>query len=106
MATRRLKDSLPGLWVEDALCRVVGDEIFFPPDDKPVSRDFYRTAKRICRRCPVRLKCLDYGLDETYGVWGGTSPAERRTLRMNAALARDNEQRVRYALPEQRTSRN
>lgn len=81
VASRRLKASLPGLWVEDALCREVGDEIFFPPDDKPVSRDFYRTAKTVCRRCTVRMKCLEYGLDENYGVWGGTSPAERRSLR-------------------------
>lgn len=82
---RRLKASLPGEWVEDALCREIGDEIFFPPDDKPVSRDFYVTAKRICRQCSVRGKCFEYGLDEPYGVWGGTSPAERRAYRNRIA---------------------
>ena len=81
---RKHKLSLPGLWVEQARCREIGDRIFFPPDDKPVARDFYKDAKKVCRRCEVRLQCLEYGMEERYGVWGGTSPVERNVLRETA----------------------
>jgi WhiB family redox-sensing transcriptional regulator len=40
-------------------------------------------AKAVCRRCPVRERCLRWALDTTecMGVWGGTSETERRALR-------------------------
>lgn len=72
---------LPGDWVEVALCREVGSEMFFPPDDKPVARDFYNNAKSVCKNCEVVIECLDYGLNEKYGVWGGTTPTERARMR-------------------------
>lgn len=75
--TRRI----PGSWTEEALCQEVGVEVFYPPDDKPVARDFYSRAKSICARCSVINECLNYGLEETYGVWGGTTPTERQALR-------------------------
>lgn len=71
----------PGDWVELALCREVGTEMFFPPDDKPVARDFYANAKSICNKCEVISECLEYGIRETYGVWGATTPTERVLLR-------------------------
>lgn len=39
-------------------------------------------AKRICRHCPVRTECLAYALDHEmeYGVWGGMTERERRSL--------------------------
>lgn len=84
---RKQKLSVPGLWVEQARCREIGDLIFFPPDDKPVARNFYTEAKKVCHKCEVRLQCLDYGLEERYGVWGGTSPVERNILRETAKNA-------------------
>lgn len=71
----------PGDWVELALCREVGSEMFFPPDDKPVARDFYANAKSVCKRCEVVTECLQYGIHEAYGVWGGTTPSERAAMR-------------------------
>ena len=40
-------------------------------------------AKGICFGCPVQFECLEGALQrrEPYGVWGGTSPADRRRLR-------------------------
>ncbi len=35
-------------------------------------------AVAICAACPVRSDCLEYGKDETFGIWGGTTPADRR----------------------------
>ncbi len=39
-------------------------------------------AVDVCRRCPVRTKCLNQALEagETVGVWGGLTPAERASL--------------------------
>jgi WhiB family redox-sensing transcriptional regulator len=40
-------------------------------------------AKRICRGCPVQIQCLAWALASgvTDGVWGGTTPDERRVIR-------------------------
>jgi len=38
-------------------------------------------AKAICARCPVSMACLDAGLDERFGIWGGTTERERVRLR-------------------------
>jgi hypothetical protein len=40
-------------------------------------------AKTVCETCPVRRPCLGYALaaDERFGIWGGTSPKERRKVR-------------------------
>jgi len=77
---------VPGDWIEDAACRAIGGEAFFPPDDKPVARDFYRNAKKICEeRCRVRKQCAAWGADEEYGVFGGTTPVERRIQKEQAA---------------------
>lgn len=40
-------------------------------------------AVEACSWCPVVGLCRDYALvaDEREGVWGGTTPAERRRLR-------------------------
>lgn len=37
-------------------------------------------AKLVCAGCPVRAKCLEVGLFEPWGVWGGLSTDERRAL--------------------------
>lgn len=46
-------------------------------------------AKTVCRECPVREACLEYALAaaETFGVWGGTSYAERKRMRRRRAAA-------------------
>ncbi|MCZ9346675.1 WhiB family transcriptional regulator, partial [Streptomyces sp. TRM76130] len=40
-------------------------------------------AKAVCRRCPVRERCLEWALDsgQSIGVWGGTDENERRALK-------------------------
>ena len=68
----------PG-WREQAVCITATDpDVFFPavPED-------LEPARRICRACPVAGACLAEALDraEIDGVWGGTTHAERRTMR-------------------------
>ena len=42
----------------------------------------YVQARKLCGRCPVRQKCLEYALEqrEEFGMWGGLSPRERLNL--------------------------
>jgi WhiB family redox-sensing transcriptional regulator len=71
-------------WRELGLCAQTDPEAFFP--EKGASA---REAKRICSRCEVRLECLDDAIrsDERFGIWGGLSERERRTLRRRTGAA-------------------
>jgi WhiB family redox-sensing transcriptional regulator len=64
-------------WQQKGACRGVRVEIFFPP----VEQEAYE-AKAVCARCEVREPCLEAALvaGETFGVWGGLTPQERRSL--------------------------
>lgn len=46
-------------------------------------------AKIICETCPVIKQCLAYALDnhEEEGVWGGTTPEERKALKEEEELS-------------------
>jgi WhiB family redox-sensing transcriptional regulator len=66
-----------GNWRDLALCAQVDPELFFPEKGEPS-----HAAKRVCAGCEVRAECLQEALDrnERFGVWGGLSERERRTL--------------------------
>lgn len=56
-------------------------EVFYP-DPKDLDYDTkVSEAKAVCRDCPARTECLDAGLHEQYGIWGGTSEEDRKALR-------------------------
>jgi WhiB family redox-sensing transcriptional regulator len=81
-------------WQRLAACRGVRVELFFPP----VEQDAYE-AKAVCASCDVRTPCLEAALiaGETFGVWGGLTSQERRSLvarrrRQAAAHARTGEE--------------
>ena len=50
-------------------------EIFFP--DRWESAPL---AKSVCAGCAVRSRCLEAGMDEAFGIWGGRTERERREL--------------------------
>ena len=52
------------------------------PDALFVQGRAQRTAKLICRTCPVVAECLADALDNRieFGVWGGMTERERRAL--------------------------
>ena len=61
-------------------------EIFFPEDFAPNTHSRVRTqtietAREICFRCPVMDKCLKVGMFEEYGIWGGSTPEQRKKIR-------------------------
>ena len=65
---------------EGALCAEVGSEFFFPERHET---DMVRIAKRICDKCDIKQRCLDYALKEPEltGVWGGTTFQQRYKIR-------------------------
>lgn len=38
-------------------------------------------ARAVCASCPVVDACLDANLWEDHGIWGNTSPLERKAMR-------------------------
>jgi len=80
-----------GSWAAYAACSEPGvdPELFFPLGDFGLSARPAAAAMAICARCPVRAECLDWALrvGEPAGIWGGTTPDERRRLRHAARTA-------------------
>ena len=74
-------------WTEYAACRGTDPELFYPVSSAGPALEQAARAKAICARCTVRSDCLSWALraGEPDGVWGGTTPDERRYLR-HAAL--------------------
>ncbi|MDQ2758669.1 MAG: WhiB family transcriptional regulator [Actinomycetota bacterium] len=76
-------------WQQDGLCRGMSSERFFTEDqEQGQQRRSSRTreAKQLCSQCPVVQLCLTHALaiPETYGIWGGTTAAERTHLVLRA----------------------
>lgn len=67
-------------WMKDAACRE-------EPLDKFFDHTKVKQGVAICLRCPVKQTCLKWRLDTVdpwdtdYGVWGGTTPAERDRIK-------------------------
>lgn len=79
-------------WREDAKCRGMDTELWYPPRDKDLYTDIAAKSKAVCLGkdgrppCPVRNECLLYAhkRDEEYGIWGGLSRRERNALARKA----------------------
>ena len=65
-------------WQDQAACAGAPTEIFFP--DRGGASEVAK-ALTYCNRCPVRAECLEYGLWELEGIFGGTGDTERRLIR-------------------------
>jgi WhiB family redox-sensing transcriptional regulator len=80
----------PRSWIDLAACRDVDPEIFFPISTTGAALGQIHEAQAICARCPVAADCLDWALriGQDNGVWGGTTPEERRALRTTGHRAR------------------
>ncbi len=65
-------------WRSRAACKDVATEVFFPD----VGED-YAVAAPVCGSCGVRERCLAFAFEskEEYGMWGGMTPKDRRSLR-------------------------
>jgi hypothetical protein len=62
-------------WMSEAACKGLDVNLFFPQRGQAYD---LKHAQRICGICPVAEQCAEHGKHETYGIWGGTSGAERK----------------------------
>lgn len=72
-------------WKEYANCLGVDPDLFFPTRGQST-----REAKAVCRGCVVVDDCLEFALvnGEKFGIWGGLSERERRRIRRQRAVER------------------
>ena len=70
-------------WQDLAACRGADADLFFPISDSGPSHRQIDRAIDVCQACPVRRPCLLYAvsLPRVYGIWGGTTEAQRNRLR-------------------------
>ena len=56
--------------------------LFYPEDypDPEQRAVAAKAAKTLCHSCPIIEQCFEYALEtnQEFGIWGGTSPAERK----------------------------
>ena len=69
------------LWHQDAKCKGL-TELFYIEDAGRPSRKRLAKPLAVCAACPVTDQCLQDALDrrEPFGIWGGTTPAERAAM--------------------------
>lgn len=83
----------PDSWMYSAACRDADPDTCFPENDEP---HLIAKAIRMCETCPVVGFCLEYGLEERHGVWGGLSPDDRYKLAKSPKLPKDRLERRAY----------
>jgi WhiB family redox-sensing transcriptional regulator len=80
----------PPDWHADAKCATLdpaaSDVYFFGVDDEErpaLPPAAVSKAREICYSCPALLSCLTWALEqqEAFGIWGGTTGRQRRTMR-------------------------
>lgn len=71
-------------WTDLAACRGEDPELFYPVSTTGPALVQVAEAKQVCAGCPVTDDCLNWALraGEPAGIWGGTTPEERRYLRL------------------------
>ncbi|MFE7169831.1 WhiB family transcriptional regulator [Streptomyces sp. NPDC057616] len=80
-------------WLDNAGCRGLDTELFFPAGPKGPGRREADEAKAVCKTCPVRRQCASWALAtaQEYGIWGGMDEEERvRARRRRLLSAREN----------------
>ena len=72
----------PESWRDAGLCRDKDPNLFYPLGRGQSAIEQTELAKAFCRACPSKAPCLAFALQarQELGVWGGTSPEERRVL--------------------------
>ncbi len=73
-----IEDDQETAWMLDGACRGLDPGLFYSEKgmNKPVN------ALAVCKSCSVKDQCLAYALKhrETRGVWGGTTPGQRKVM--------------------------
>jgi hypothetical protein len=86
-------------WQDRAECRGLTTNLFFPENPNQT-----REARQVCARCSVREDCLSRALnfdpsEDRAGVFGATTPRQRRQLRRaTPEMIRWNQRKLTYEL--------
>jgi WhiB family redox-sensing transcriptional regulator len=86
-------------WMDRASCVEEDPELFFPVGASKWAMHDLELARRVCRGCAVRARCLERALKvgAEFGIWAGTTPVDRRRIRRRAEAARHRNSDVRAA---------
>lgn len=60
-----------------ALCVGLPTSWWFPDSEK---EEQYARGRAVCEQCAIQAECLERGLHEPDGMWGGFTPDERRLV--------------------------
>lgn len=76
----------PMMWLRSAACKGVPLDLFFVDAGRSLSEE----SAQLCRACPVRRECVSHAFDRDLiaGYFGGFSPGQRRSMTLDEALAR------------------
>jgi WhiB family redox-sensing transcriptional regulator len=68
---------------ENPSCAEIGGDFWFPEKADGSSNSLEMVmAKSICRSCPHKAECAEWGIQkELHGIWGGLASKERSTIR-------------------------
>lgn len=71
------------MWRNEAACKGMSTEIFYPEQGNPKHWGNVRLARETCESCPVSSECLEEAVvtRELFGFWGGKSVKQRRPIR-------------------------
>lgn len=67
-------------WWDRAACKGMDPDMWFPERGE-TGLGNRSPALAVCRRCPVQVECLDAGMDEPVGIWGGLTVQDRERIR-------------------------
>ena len=68
----------PEFWNENPLLVRRSVDLFFA--DEIEEPELVDMALSICEGCAALAECLDAGLEERFGVWGGLRASERKVI--------------------------
>jgi WhiB family redox-sensing transcriptional regulator len=92
MSAQRNDDVIPSWypWREQAACRDLDTNLFFPVGEGPEATAQADSAKMVCFSCPVREECLTFALTtrQEAGIFGGLTEEERRRHRRRESRIR------------------
>jgi WhiB family transcriptional regulator, redox-sensing transcriptional regulator len=85
-------------WRDQARCREVDPDLFFPIGDGRLGQRQIAQAKSVCAECPVAVECLAFAMRcLPDGIAGGTTAAERSEMRRRSRPVRSRQAKRREA---------
>ncbi len=78
-------------WKAQGACSGMDPSLWFPDGTQPAK------GVSVCWVCPVKAECLEFGLREEHGVWGGLDPQQRRRVLRHRLVSTRKERMVQKA---------